>query len=324
MPLVLPVSSSAAAAQPSSKPPCISSRLALLHPIPPSPSPQHRLVRQRPTGTTCASSRSADCSPRPPCPHIPLPSDRSSTLYASLRVAALGLGPTRSRPRNRLRGPALSLSHPPFLDGHRLFPPSSPSQTSSLHHRAAMMPVTMRKLHEAEDEVKPPPIAIGASRDHQPQASNAAHSPTQTPFAADRAPSSNPSTPAPLPVHPSYNQPTSPSAAASLPPIASTLYPRDPPPAATKYYDPTSDHAYPPPARSESRYKGHYQVRWSTVCQAPRMNAPLTPRMSDSGTLQLRRRATKRELLPLTSSRYLPSATRTSTTSIIIPSATPD
>ncbi|KAK8257481.1 SNF2 family N-terminal domain-containing protein [Phyllosticta capitalensis] len=124
-----------------------------------------------------------------------------------------------------------------------------------------MMPVTMRKLHEAEDEVKPPPIAIGASRDHQPQASNAAHSPTQTPFAADRAPSSNPSTPAPLPVHPSYNQPTSPSAAASLPPIASTLYPRDPPPAATKYYDPTSDHAYPPPARSESRYKGHCQTR---------------------------------------------------------------
>ncbi|KAK8171685.1 P-loop containing nucleoside triphosphate hydrolase protein [Phyllosticta citrichinensis] len=124
-----------------------------------------------------------------------------------------------------------------------------------------MLPVTMQRLADGDDAKRD-----AMPGDHQPQAYNAAHSPAHTPFAADRAPSSNPSTPAPLPVHPSYNQPTSPSAAASLPPIASTLYPRDPPPSASKYYDPTSDHAYPAAARSESRYKGHYQVRcWPTT-----------------------------------------------------------
>ncbi|KAH7038845.1 SNF2 family N-terminal domain-containing protein [Macrophomina phaseolina] len=114
-----------------------------------------------------------------------------------------------------------------------------------------MLPVTMQRLGDGEEQGK---------RDTMPgdhQTAYAAHSPTQTPFPPERARSSNPSTPAPLPGHPSYAQPASPSA---LPPIASALYPRDPP-STSKYYDPTSDQAPPAAARPDPRYNGHYPAQ---------------------------------------------------------------
>ncbi|OCL13572.1 helicase SWR1 [Glonium stellatum] len=91
---------------------------------------------------------------------------------------------------------------------------------------------------------------------------NAAHSPTQTPFSyspTNRAHTSNPPTPAPLPLHhTNFNtrpQPTSPSTT-GLPPIASALYSREN--TGSKYYDPTSDHGDRTLGRSTPRYDGHY------------------------------------------------------------------
>lgn len=159
--------------------------------------------------------------------------------------------------------------------------------------------------------------------DHQ--TAYAAHSPTQTPFPPERARSSNPSTPAPLPGHPSYTQPTSPSTQGALPPIASALYPRDPP-STSKYYDPTSDQAPPAAGRSDPRYNGHYPAQ---VCHCisgddagaklEEMQVSLTEWMPGSRALQLRRLATIRRPISLTSSRIIPSTAGPPATSILAP-----
>ncbi|KAF2143003.1 uncharacterized protein K452DRAFT_297513 [Aplosporella prunicola CBS 121167] len=47
----------------------------------------------------------------------------------------------------------------------------------------------------------------------------------------------------------------------NLPPIASTLYQRDPPPSASKYYDPTSDAGYPSAGRANGRHEAHYPAQ---------------------------------------------------------------
>lgn len=157
--------------------------------------------------------------------------------------------PARRRPPSRKSRPRR------FLDGPQ------PRRCNRRVTRASnMLPVTMHRLGDGEEQQR---------RDTMPgdhQAAHAAHSPTHTPFPPERARSSNPSTPAPLPGPPSYNQPASPPAQGALPPIASALYPRDPPPT-TKYYDPTSDHAYPAAARADPRYNGHYPAQ---VCNCSR------------------------------------------------------
>ncbi|KAF2474219.1 helicase SWR1 [Lindgomyces ingoldianus] len=98
----------------------------------------------------------------------------------------------------------------------------------------------------------------------EPPAYHRPQSPTQTPFSyspPNRPHTSNPNTPAPLPLHHSnFNThprlpPTSPSTT-ELPPISTALYSREN--TASKYYDPTSDHGDRGIGRGTARYDGHY------------------------------------------------------------------
>jgi DNA helicase INO80 len=103
-------------------------------------------------------------------------------------------------------------------------------------------------------------------RMHQGEQAYGAHSPEQ----GHHRPHHSPTT-APLPAHHQnfhphqhHRPPTSPSTT-ELPPISTALYSRDS--AASKYYDPTSDHGERSLGRDTARYDNQYppQVRPSAL-----------------------------------------------------------
>ncbi|KAF2199308.1 helicase SWR1 [Delitschia confertaspora ATCC 74209] len=110
---------------------------------------------------------------------------------------------------------------------------------------------------------------------HRPQ------SPAQTPFSyspTNRPHTSNPPTPAPLPVHHSaYSharpQPTSP--VTELPPLSTAIYSREN--TTSKYYDPTSDHGDSGIGRSTARYDGHYGSQTRDTYKYPETRSPEKP-----------------------------------------------
>ncbi|ORY09922.1 SNF2 family N-terminal domain-domain-containing protein [Clohesyomyces aquaticus] len=111
-----------------------------------------------------------------------------------------------------------------------------------------------------------PPVPVPVPVPAPVPAYKASGSPTQTPFGyhspPNRPPSSHLTSPAPLPLHhANFNnnyprlQPVSPSTT-GLPPISTAVYGREN--TASKYYDPTSDHADRSVGRGTARYEGHY------------------------------------------------------------------
>ncbi|KAF2181790.1 helicase SWR1 [Zopfia rhizophila CBS 207.26] len=113
---------------------------------------------------------------------------------------------------------------------------------------------------------------------HRPQSPT-----TQTPFSyspTNRSHTSNPPTPAPLPLHHSnFNNhtrlpPTSPGTT-ELPPISSAIYSREN--TASKYYDPTSDHADRGVGRNTAWYDGHYGSQARDSHTYPETRPPGSP-----------------------------------------------
>jgi hypothetical protein len=137
---------------------------------------------------------------------------------------------------------------------------------------------------------------------HQGEQAYGPQSPSQT----HGRPLHSPTT-APLPAHHTnyhphqhHRPPPSPSTTEQLPPISTALYSRDS--AASKYYDPTSDHGQHSLARDTARYDNHYPPQVRTF------PSPSTDPFSVTTTLFICRDA---ELTPISSSLEIRTPTPT-------------